>query len=413
MTPASVMMVTAEYPPHSTGGLGTHVASLTRACADRGVSVHVIAPGYGRDVAIAKTETWEADGGVIHRVAPSEWTLAGPWFGLERGKRYLDDVHAYALSLGTRPDVVHCHDFHLFGAARAIARATGAKLVLTVHLLHHPTFAHWGQRLSKVIVDHEAEACRGADVVITVSHAMRELIIETHGLPPDRVHAIHNGVDAEPHAAIDLNALRAEIAPPEAKILLFAGRMTAQKGVLPLLRSAALVVREQPNVRYALVGPTGEPVPTRRDTAAEMAALLAGDPTLRDRVLCVGSVPRQRLLDLYRVADIVVVPSVYEPFGYVAVEAMMAGLPVVASAVGGLAEIVVPNVTGLVCPVRPMPDGTREVDVESLAALQLELLRDPGRGRRMGEAGKARALEEFSVERMAARTLDVYRIRST
>jgi glycosyltransferase involved in cell wall biosynthesis len=201
-----------------------------------------------------------------------------------------------------------------------------------------------------------------------------------------------------------LARLRASLLGPGDRLVLFAGRLNPMKGVTDLVESAARVAAALPSVRYALVGGADH-----RDYGESVRQAIARHPVLEGRVLLLGKVPRHQLALLYRTADLAVVPSIYEPFGYASLEAMAAGLPVVGTDTGGIAEVVAHGETGLLVPVVPTGDCRREVDVGALARAQLTLLEDAGAARRLGEAGYRRLQERFTRESMVAATLAAFR----
>jgi glycosyltransferase involved in cell wall biosynthesis len=317
---------------------------------------------------------------------------------------YAKDLRDKALAVAADPrgtvDVVHVHDWFLGNVGRELRDRLSAPLVTTLHLLYGPLFPRWGQRLGAEVAQAEGELCRASDLVVTVSRAMADLVQSTYGVPAGRVLAIHNGLDAEAVAAF-----AGERAPdPDSPLVVFASRITRQKGVLPLLRSAQRVLEQIPSARWVLAGPVVDPLRDRRDLGTEVGALLASDARLQAAVTLPGVVSRAGLARLYREASLAVVPSVYEPFGYVALEAMCAGVPVVASDAGGLSEIVEDGVTGLMVPVEAVPSGEHEPSVAALAEAQLRLLMNPAWARSIGEAGRVQAVARFPPGRMVDET---------
>jgi glycosyltransferase involved in cell wall biosynthesis len=198
--------------------------------------------------------------------------------------------------------------------------------------------------------------------------------------------------------------LRQTVAPNQDKIILFAGRLTPQKGITALFKAAEIVIREYPHVRYLLVGEPDYPA------AVDMLdSLKQKHRRVMEKTKLLGKLPREQVALLYQIADLAVVPSVYEPFGYAATEAMAAGVPIVATRVGGLAEIIEDARSGLLVPVFEQETGLHEVDVEALALAQLRVLRDEALAQRLSAAGQERVRTKFSLERMVSGTLTVYR----
>jgi glycosyltransferase involved in cell wall biosynthesis len=406
-TPLHVMLISTEYPPETLGGLGSHVSDLTNGLAGAGCRVTVLA--Y-----TGKEPATEQDGSVtVHRIPEPEAQRERKATMVEHILGINEEFRAYAERLiaaeGAPPDVIHCHDWFGFPAARALRAAHGVPVVGTVHLLNYPFRRWWGHVTEDELIEQERAFCRDTDAVIGVSHSMREIIMSTHDVPGDRVSAIHNGVDlrAAEEDALDESAaqeLRRKYAAPGEKIVLFAGRFTPQKGMSALLESAAAVIAQCRTVRYLFAG-----APDSWPATQMMERLYSRHTGLRRNVTLLGKIPRRELAALYHIADLAVVPSIYEPFGYAAIEAMIAGVPVVASNVGGLAEIIEPGLTGLLVSVRGRGDGPRAVDVRELTAATLELLGDDARRREMGARGRARVQAEFTLDKMTEATLQVYR----
>jgi glycosyltransferase involved in cell wall biosynthesis len=412
MTPLKVMMISSEYPPETLGGLGSHVSDLATGLEREGCKVDVLA--YTRN-----DPAREKIGGInIHRIkqgyasdvvrnASKEATM------VEQVLEINKDFLGYALDqinrLEEQPDVIHCHDWFGFPAARELRESLKIPVVGTVHLLNHPFRRWWGHGIEDELIEQERRFCREVDSLITVSRSMREIVMRTHEVEGERVHAVHNGVDMKADAELsmdenEIKTLRRRYSLPGEKIILFAGRFTAQKGIASLLESAAQVIEKFGKVHYLMAG-----APDSWPATQMMEKLFSQCLSLRRNVVFLGKIPRAELARLYRVADLAIVPSIYEPFGYAAIEAMIAGVPVVASNVGGLAEIIEDGETGLLVTVHESETGPHSVDVRELTEAQLKLLNDPARMKLMGARGRVRVMEEFTLEKMTARTLDVYR----
>ena len=175
------------------------------------------------------------------------------------------------------------------------------------------------------------------------------------------------------------------------------------KGVPALLKSAALVLEKKPGVRYLLAGQ-----PDSKAFALEFRGLLEQYPILKQNLTVLGSLSRRRVALLYSIANVALLPSVYDPCPYAAIEAMAAGVPLIASDGGGLAELVDHGVTGLTVPVRIRDTGLRSVDPEELAEATLLLLRDEKLAQEMGSAARRKACESYSLETMVRLTRDAY-----
>ena len=311
------------------------------------------------------------------------------------------------------PDIVHCHTWysHLGGC---IARPlTGARLVLTTHSLepHRPWKVEQLGSAYHATTWIERTAYENADGVIAVSKAMKEDVQKLYGVRPDRVRVIHNGIDPDEYRPRPAPAtLRRLGIDTEMPIILFVGRITRQKGILHLVRA----------VRYL---PSGVQVvlcagaPDTPAIAEEMTSLVqAVKRDARADVIWIPEMlPKEDVISLYTHAAIFVCPSVYEPFGIINLEAMACETPVVASAVGGIPEIVVPGETGILVPLEPAGVGSPEPRnaedfSRALAAAVNDLIAAPDRRVAMGRAARARVLAQFSWRRIAELTLEFYRM---
>jgi alpha-maltose-1-phosphate synthase len=400
-----IAIFTNEYPPEVYGGAGVHVEYLARELSRLEGRAHRV------DV-LPFGEQDEADGNLRVRgvgAAAREIPARDP-----RHARLLDALVRDLAMVGAveAPDIVHCHTWYSHLAGCLARPLTGARLVLTTHSLepHRPWKAEQLGTAYNATVWIERTAYRNADGVIAVSEAMKADVQELYGVEPERVRVIHNGIDPDEYRpTADPAALRRLGVDPEVPIVLFVGRITRQKGILHLVRA---IRHLDAGVQVVLCAGA----PDTPEIAAEMAALV--DEAKRHagaRVLWIPEMlPKRDVITLYSHAAVFVCPSVYEPFGIINLEAMACETPVVASAVGGIPEIVVPGETGLLVPIDAEGNGSaepREPEAFStaLAAAINELVRDPERCARMGGAARERVLAHFSWRRIAEVTLEFYR----
>ncbi|HXF02827.1 MAG TPA: glycogen synthase, partial [Arthrobacter sp.] len=309
-------------------------------------------------------------------------------------------------------DLVHSHTWYANLAGHLAKLLHGVPHVMTSHSLEprRPWKAEQlggGYRVSSWA---EQTAIEAADAVIAVSAGMRKDILRCYPeVDPGRVQVVHNGVDVQQWKP-DLNddAVRALGIDPERPSVVFVGRITRQKGVPYLLRAAALLPPEVQLVLCAGAADTPE-------LAAEVNALITGLRETRDGVVVIERMlPRAELIQVLSHATVFACPSIYEPLGIVNLEAMACGAPVVASATGGIPEVVDDGVTGALVPLEQVADGTgtpldEEQFVRDFAAALNRTLADPAAARRQGEAGRRRAEEHFSWDSIAGKTLEVYR----
>lgn len=401
-----VMILSLEYSPKLSGGVGTHVMELSRGLGRVGHQVTVIAYTPGQ-------ATTRSDSNVqVHMITPSasEREQRSMVQGLLAFNR---DLVSYGRSLiadlGRRPDIINYHNWMTWPAAYELGRMFGIPTLGTIHFLSEPTERWWGQTPDAEIVEQEKDLFRKAERFIIVSKSMRDIVQATHGVADERISIVYNGLDVEPFMNPlledeEVRQLRRTVAADHEKVVLFAGRLTPQKGIAPLVASAARVVEEYPNVVYLIVGE-----PDTREMMPVIDALFQQYPSLQNKIKLLSKVPRPQLATLTQIANLIVIPSVYDTCPYMAVEAMASGVPVVATRVGGLAEMIIDGETGRLVPVHPTPAGTHEVDVEQLAAAQLSLLTDEALCKRMGRAGQRRVMSEYTLDKMVQATAEVYR----
>lgn len=388
--------MTKEFPPAIYGGAGVHVAELSRVLAPR-TELHVHAFGEERD----------AD---YHGASVTSYRVPG---GLE-------DANAAVQTLGTDlailqdlagTDLIHTHTWYANMAGHLGGLLHGVPHVLSAHSLEplRPWKAEQlggGYRLSSWA---EATAYASAAAVIAVSEGMRQDILAAYPeVDPARVRVVHNGIDTARWSPQDeTDALERHGIDPARPTVAFVGRVTRQKGVPYLLRAAA---RLDPGVQLVLcAGAADTP-----ELAAEVNALVRELQGTRDGVVVIeGMLPRRDIMQVLSHATVFACPSIYEPLGIVNLEAMACGTAVVASAVGGIPEVVQDGVTGRLVPLEQADDGTgTPVDAEGfvtdLAAALTSVLSDPAAAGRMGQAGRQRAIDHFSWDSIADRTLEVY-----
>ena len=358
-----VGLLTREYPPDVYGGAGVHVEYLARelrALVD--VDVHPFA-----------RYTPSVDDAALSAVSV--------------------DV-AMAAALGDA-DIVHSHTWYANLGGHLAKLRHGIPHVVTSHSLE-PLRPWKAEQLGggyAVSSWCERVAIEAADAVIAVSEGMRRDVLECYpALDPDRVHVVLNGIDSLQYAPVMTTGVleRLGVEPP---YVLFVGRITRQKGLPVLLRAARSFAPE-----VQLVVCAG--APDTPEIAAETSALAAD---LERLVWVEAMLPRPEVIELLSHATVFACPSVYEPLGIVNLEAMACSTAVVASATGGIPEVVVDGETGFLVP----PE-----DTDALAERVNALVADPALARALGEAGRARAVADFDWRAIAERTVEVYRLAS-
>jgi glycogen(starch) synthase len=325
-----VLLVSWEYPPVIEGGLGRHVRKLSEHLSAEGVEVHVLTRGGGRSAA---DET--RHGVVIHRVREPDFPRDVNAF-VHWVRAMNQDMVARGAELCRRLqfDAVHSHDWLVAEAGRRLARRFGVPWIATVHATEFGRHQGWVQNHPQSYIHRvERTMVRRADRVITCSRFMQEHVTDVFGLAPGRITVIPNGIDpadVEP-VVDDLPALRARFARPDEHLVLLVGRLVYEKGFHLALDALAPVAARLGNVRFVVAG-TGTAERELRRQARRLGLLRHGT--------FLGWVGDDMLHALYRVSEIVIVPSIYEPFGLVALEAMASGCLCVVADTGGLREVV-------------------------------------------------------------------------
>lgn len=404
--PVHAMVLSLEYTPKLSGGMGTQVFELSRGLARAGhrVSVLAYAPGEPRVL--------ESPHETVYLVSPDAGSSPGGRSvvaGILDFNRALVERAGGVIEAAERPpDVLHYHNWATYPAAKALGERFGIPALGTVHFVSEPIERWWGQEPDPEIVEEERRMFDEAEALVAVSHSLRSIVRSAYDLDGTPFEVVHNGLDPTPFTSLagrpaERERLRRAVADGDGPVVLFAGRLNLQKGISALLASAVQVLEEVPNARYLVAGE-----PDSRGFGATVEAILDEHPVLRRRVSFLGKLPRRRLAALYQAVDLAVVPSVYEPFGYAALEPMAAGVPVVASASGGLAEIVEDGVTGFLVPVEARDGEVHRVEVEALARRQVEVLADGPRAKEMGRAGRDRVASCFSLGKMIESTARAY-----
>jgi glycogen(starch) synthase len=326
-----VLTFSWEYPPIIEGGLARHVRKLSEQLVALGVEVHVVTRGGG---ALQATE--ERHGVIVHRVNEPPF----PRDDINAFVRWVAAMNRDLARLGEQLrsthefDLVHSHDWLVAKAASRVARAAGRPWLVTIHATEYGRHQGWVQKYPQSYIHAaEREMARNADHVITCSRYMRSHVATVFGVPRGQITAMQNGIDVndlEP-VADDLPALRSRYAQADEQLVLLVGRLVYEKGFHLALDALAPVIKQRGNVRFVVAG-TG--------TAEAELRIQARRLGLQRKGAFLGWVGDDMLHSLYRVSDLCIVPSIYEPFGIVALEAMASGCLCVVADTGGLREVV-------------------------------------------------------------------------
>lgn len=394
-----VALFTNEYPPNVYGGAGVHVEYLSRELA-RFLPVEVRC--FGEQ---------DLDQPNLRVKGYTPWAEARQ----NTDPRFGGALDAFQRSLVMAKDrldadVVHCHTWYTNMAGFLAKKLWGVPLIVTIHSLE--PLRPWkveqlgaAYHLSSWI---EKTGIEDADAIIAVSKETREDVLKFFSVAPEKIHVIHNGIDlAEYRATPSVDALMKRGIDPDRPFVLFVGRITRQKGIIHLVNAIPYI---DPSLQVVLCAGA----PDTPEIGREMTERVNEVSAERPGVIWVQEMlPRADVIQFYSHAAVFCCPSVYEPFGIINLEAMACETAVVASAVGGIPEVVVPDETGLLVPLR-LKDGTFDpVDPDQfskdLAAAINAVALDPEKRERFGRNGRKRVEDHFSWTAIAQKTLDLYR----
>ncbi|TXK39882.1 glycogen synthase [Nonomuraea sp. C10] len=383
-----VDLLSREYPPEVYGGAGVHMEYLSRELREL-ADVRVRCFGAARE-----------EPGVSAYRTPAGLT------GANAALQVLGvDLEIAAACEGA--DLVHSHTWYANFAGHAAKLLHGIPHVVTTHSLE-PLRPWKAEQLGggyAISSWAERTALEAADAVVSVSAGMRRDVLAAYPqIDPAKVSVIHNGIDTAEYAPDqDHQILKKYGIDRDRPYVIFVGRITRQKGLVHLLHAARSFA---PDAQLVLCAGA----PDTPEIAAEVAGLVRGLD--RKGVFWISEMlPKPEVIQLLTHASVFVCPSVYEPMGIVNLEAMACETAVVATATGGIPEVVADGETGLLVPIDQGPDGTPhdpERFAADLAGRVNTLLEDPARARAMGLAGRARAVEHFSWPAIARRTMELY-----
>ena len=385
--PARILILSWEYPPIVEGGLARHVRKLAEELVRQGLTVHVLARGREHD------PREEVRAGVrVHRVPETRTPR-----DLDQFVTWIEGMNQHMLEAGRElvrrfdVDVVHGHDWLVAAAAATLAEEADRPYLTTVHATEYGRHQGWVDKHPQSYI-HAVETwmAQRADRVIVCSHYMRGHVADVFGIEESGVTVIPNGIDPADLVFVDdLAALRARFAQPDEKLVLLIGRLVYEKGFQVALDALPRVIRRVGGVRFLVAGSGTHEAELKRQ-AEELG--------LTEHGTFMGWIGDDVLHSLYRIADLCVVPSIYEPFGLVALEAMASGCPCIVADTGGLREVVPSSDVGL---------RFRSRDPRSPGRMMERVLTDEGlRERVVVEASDH--VGRFDWTDVAARTAEVY-----
>ena len=386
-----ILHLTTEFPPVIYGGLGTALGGLAFASARAGITVGVLLAGQmghggydGPDSNVMERSSSEDRVQTITRRDGVTIFHVPSYLPIEAGVRL---VRAW------KPDVVHLHVYWLWPAARAIQERTGVPLVYHVHSLDRAEYeiGHGPSQCATQWVVQE-EVIASADRVIALSRDESELLSEYCPTVQGRVRIVGNGIDDNAAARAAVSTERKTNSP----LVLYTGRFVERKGLRELIAAVPRVLEQAPTTHFVFAG--GH----RHCSGADMEYWWL-PPELkryRDHIHFTGWLTPAQLAEWYLAADVLAVPSWYEPFGMVILEGMLYGIPIVAAAVGGPLEILEHGRTGILCPPK---------NVEALGDAIVKLVKDAGLRRQIGFAAAAEVRDKWLWPQVVRKMREVYR----
>jgi glycosyltransferase involved in cell wall biosynthesis len=379
-------MLSWEFPPRIIGGISSHVYDLSMALTRRNVTVHVVTCDFP-----GAPENEQVGGVAVHRFnskIPST-SFLGWVFSMNQAmaEKAIDVINENDEEI----DIIHAHDWLVAEAAVKVRQAFSKPLVSTIHATEMGRRSGIHNDYQRTINEVEWHLVNQSSEVICCSDYMADQVSSAFNVQSTRLHVIPNGVNAAKFSGdVDTMPIKQRYAKNGEKIVAFVGRLVHEKGVHVLIGAVPKVLTTMPKVNFVIVGEGG-----MKDYLAKEAY----DFGVADHVFFAGFVDEKTLISIYRASDAAVFPSLYEPFGITALEAMAAKTPVIVTDTGGLAEIVEHEKTG----IKVYVDNS-----DSLAWGILRVLKNPDITKKIRENGYLKVLKEYDWNAIAERTMKVY-----
>lgn len=381
-----VLMLSWEYPPRIVGGISRVVHDLAQKLGEKGTEVHVVT---FRDSDIKELE--KDKNVIVHRVNTCDvnttnfidWVLQLNFAFVEYSTKLINEIGSF--------DIIHAHDWVVAFAARTLKNSFSIPLVSTIHATEHGR--NWGihNGTQRYISSVEWWLCYESWRVIVNSDYMQNEVKSVFNLPEDKIDVIYNGVDLDKFKDYQRNYdFRRNYASDNEKIVFFVGRLVNEKGVHVLLDSIPKILSHYNDVKFVIAG-SGPQI--------DYLKWKTWDMNIPHKVYFAGYLSEENLLNLYKASDIAVVPSLYEPFGIVALESMVAGVPVVVSDTGGLSGIVEHCVDGMKCYTG---------NANSLADSILYLLHNSDKAKEISKRAYDKVCIKYNWDIISDKTMQVY-----
>jgi len=378
-----ILMLSWEFPPRTVGGLARAVYDLSRALVDEGVEVHVVTC-HGDDTA----EFERVDGVYVHRVEAPSYAYDDfvQWSAVLNIR--MAAMGSHVLAAYGPFDLIHAHDWLAAEAGQLLAETSGCPLVSTIHATEHGRNHGIHNGLQQRISHIEWKLAYESSQVIVCSQYMKGELHEVYGVPANKLHVLPNGID---HRELERGLTEQELTPAGSGASIFyVGRLVTEKGVQVLIEAAPDVLLHHPDTKFRIAG-KGPMLAHLKSLADELGVSHA--------VEFLGFVTDEERNRLFKSSDVAVFPSLYEPFGIVALEAMGLGTPTVVSRTGGLAEIIEHGVDGWLA---------EPGEASSLAGALLQVLGNREESRQVAERGYQKTIHQYGWAAIARDTVTVY-----
>lgn len=380
-----VLMLSWEYPPRIVGGLAAHVHDLSKELSKRGVEVHVLTLDFP-----GAPEREERDGVRVYRADSYKYPAPdfASWIAM-MNINLVDYACSHMKDHLKPPHVIHAHDWLVAHASIALKHIFRTPLIATIHSTEYGRRSGIHDDYQRMIASTEAWLTREAWRIITCSRYMADEVNRALGTPFDKMDVIPNGVYLENFSSPNNSSeTRSRFAAPHERLVLYVGRLVHEKGV-QLLVDAIPLILQSADAKFVIVGEGYLKEWIRRRTS---------ELGVSNKVYITGFLDVKTLRSLYTVADVLVMPSLYEPFGIVALEAAASGAPIVSTCAGGIAEILTHMETCV--KVYSQPD--------SVAWGVLRVLHDPGLAEYIRRNARERVEKYYTWGRIAEQTVAVY-----
>ncbi|MGE5396813.1 MAG: glycosyltransferase family 4 protein [Chitinophagales bacterium] len=380
-------MLSWEFPPMVVGGLGRHVDALSGCLAEYGAETHILTP------VVEGNPNFECiNGAFVYRLGGSFKSAGNVKSWAFRFNSELIRRSTWINRIIGGVDIIHAHDWLVAYAARSLSKMLNVPLVTTIHATEHGRNRGIHNRIQQEIHDIEHNLVLDSDRVICCSNNMQREINSLFGVGINKIHIIPNGVAQQ---KVDERFYLSDLQLPglgdNDRIVFFIGRLVPEKGIEDLIRAFPQVAEAVPEARL-VVGGKG---PQEKDLVE-----LSSELGIRDRVIFTGFISDNMRDLIYHWADAAVFPSLYEPFGIVALEAMAAGTPIVVNDVGGLGEIIEDEILGL----KVAPGN-----IDALARALIRILKDKELAGKLRKNAYKVIGEKYSWQKIAAQTVEIYR----